>query len=1657
MKKIYLIVFMYVNIDILAQYEAPTTGLYGTANGGCSIGTNSGTYTDDGGVSSNYSNNINDIYQTFCPTTEGESMVITFTSFNTEAGVDYIKVANGPSALSTVFTNSPANFLGEISGTPTVPFSFTSTTSSGCLSIFMYTNFTTTRPGFEATLSTVNNGSALPAENSDCSTSKFICSNTAFNDNSNGPGLNPGESCVSSCFTGEVYSNWYTFSILTSGTINLDIIPQTASDDYDFTIYGPGTSCGAAAPIRCSASELTGTTGLRPSAIDVSEFYDGDKFVAPLNVLAGETYQIMVNKWSAGGTGFNLTFGGTATIGVIPPEINSATICRSESATLTATPSKTGGTYLWSPGGETTQTITVSPLTSTSYSCIYTIDGCSSDAGTADVTVITTAPPTTGLPNQRFCSIMNRTITSLIASGTNISWYSAPSGGSPLPSNTPLVTGTTYYATQTIGGCESDTRLAVNVTIDDPNPPTTSNPTQTFCAIDNSTVANLSATGTAIVWYNASSGGTVVPNNTPLVSGTTYYATQTVTGCQSDTRLAVTVTINDPNPPTTSNPTQTFCAIDNSTVANLSATGTAIVWYNASSGGTVVPNNTPLVSGTTYYATQTVTGCQSDTRLAVTVTINDPNPPTTSNPTQTFCAIDNSTVANLSATGTAIVWYNASSGGTVVPNNTPLVSGTTYYATQTVTGCQSDTRLAVTVTINDPNPPTTSNPTQTFCAIDNSTVANLSATGTAIVWYNASSGGTVVPNNTPLVSGTTYYATQTATGCQSDTRLAVTVTINDPNPPTTSNPTQTFCAINNSTVANLSATGTAIVWYNASSGGTVVPNNTPLVSGTTYYATQTVTGCQSDTRLAVTVTINDPNPPTTSNPTQTFCAINNSTVANLSATGTAIVWYNASSGGTVVPNNTPLVSGTTYYATQTVSGCQSDTRLAVTVTINDPNPPTTSNATQTFCAIDNSTVANLSATGTAIVWYNASSGGTVVLNNTPLVSGTTYYATQTVSGCQSDTRLAVTVTINDPNPPTTSNATQTFCAIDNSTVANLSATGTAIVWYNASSGGTVVPNNTPLVSGTTYYATQTVTGCQSDTRLAVTVTINDPNPPTTSNATQTFCAIDNSTVANLSATGTAIVWYNASSGGTVVPNTTPLVSETSYYATQTVSGCQSDTRLAVTVTINDPNPPTTSNTAQTFCAIDNSTVANLSATGTAIVWYNASSGGTVVPNTTPLVSETSYYATQTVSGCQSDTRLAVTVTINDPNPPTTSNPTQTFCAIDNSTVANLSATGTANVWYNASAGGTVVPNNTPLVSGTTYYATQTVSGCQSDTRLAVTVTINDPNPPTTSNATQTFCAIDNSTVANLSATGTAIVWYNASAGGTVVPNNTPLVSGTTYYATQTVSGCQSDTRLAVTVTINDPNPPSGPITQTFCLSENKTISDIELVGSSIIWYSSTEGENTLSSSTLLENSTTYYASQTVNGCESNFRLAVTITIIENPTIPAISADATYCNFEDQITLTGTTSLGGSLIWYADEELLDSIGSGSTFNPELLLGSNKYYLIEVFNGCKSPSISTNQQIIECDVEIPTAFTPDGNNINDIWELEHLDDRFPANKVIIYNRWGTKIYESETGKYTSNPWDGTYEGKKLPVASYYYVIELNNEKIKNKTGTVTIINK
>lgn len=108
-----------------------------------------------------------------------------------------------------------------------------------------------------------------------------------------------------------------------------------------------------------------------------------------------------------------------------------------------------------------------------------------------------------------------------------------------------------------------------------------------------------------------------------------------------------------------------------------------------------------------------------------------------------------------------------------------------------------------------------------------------------------------------------------------------------------------------------------------------------------------------------------------------------------------------------------------------------------------------------------------------------------------------------------------------------------------------------------------------------------------------------------------------------------------------------------------------------------------------------------------------------------------------------------------------------------------------------------------------------------------------------------------------------------------------------------------------------------------------------------------------------------------------------------------------------------------------------------------------YTLTVTAGDRCP-VSEKVRVKVLEPDIPNAFSPNGDGINDRWAIKYLETYVRAT-VQIFNRYGQKVFAS--GQYVE-PWDGSYDGKEIPVGVYYYVIEPNNGR-KRMMGSITLL--
>jgi gliding motility-associated-like protein len=129
--------------------------------------------------------------------------------------------------------------------------------------------------------------------------------------------------------------------------------------------------------------------------------------------------------------------------------------------------------------------------------------------------------------------------------------------------------------------------------------------------------------------------------------------------------------------------------------------------------------------------------------------------------------------------------------------------------------------------------------------------------------------------------------------------------------------------------------------------------------------------------------------------------------------------------------------------------------------------------------------------------------------------------------------------------------------------------------------------------------------------------------------------------------------------------------------------------------------------------------------------------------------------------------------------------------------------------------------------------------------------------------------------------------------------------------------------------------------------------------------------------------------------------------------------------------------------------------GST-SAKFNVKSEGLYWIKATHDCGVVTDTVFIDKCECPIWVPTAFNPDGNDINDGF-APRSDCKFIEYKFFVYNRWGEEIFYSETPEAT---WDGMHLGSKANAGTYtwrmIYTAEHEGERIEDqKSGAVLLM--
>jgi gliding motility-associated-like protein len=639
------------------------------------------------------------------------------------------------------------------------------------------------------------------------------------------------------------------------------------------------------------------------------------------------------------------------------------------------------------------------------------------------------------------------------------------------------------------------------------------------------------------------------------------------------------------------------------------------------------------------------------------------------------------------------------------------------------------------------------------------------------------------------------------------------------------------------------------------------------------------------------------------------------------------------------------------------------------------------------------------------------------------------------------------------------------------------ATITKIEWQKAS--GTISAPNTFKIFLKNSTLTSLTTGSPwSSLSTGATTVYNSANQPFT--LTSGWEAFNLTTSFNYTGGSLMILTDHIKSG-------TASAANNYYYtlATGKSIGFASNIALTSTTTLssatygnNRPNIRITYSTCasqptnQSNAIICQPGIATISATPSSgantVRWYTSLSGGTLLFTGTTYSANysasTIRYAASynTINGCESPSRIPVSVNISPLSAPISISEA-TICQSGTATISATPASGANTIrWYTTSSGGTLLftGNNysANYTSATTRYAASynTINGCESPSRIPVTVTISQLSAPI-SISEATICLAGTATISASPASGAnTIRWYTASSGGTLLftgNNYSAYYSNTTtrYAASyNSVNGCQSSSRIAVTVNIDMLSSPNTITGANICQMGITALSAVPASGANTIkWYTASSGGTLLFTGTYYSanysNTTTRYAASynTINNCESINRTPVVVYVYSKP---IITYSATTSTFNQNTAVTIEVNNGSPP--YLFDWSFDGIGDFDDNQNQNNLPSGIYTLtVKDSKSCKSSS----EINIEGDniINISTGISPNNDGKNDTWQILGVDN-FDDLEIRVFDINGILVY-SQNNKYI--PWDAKFNNQLVPTGEYYFFIESVKKK-KKYTGVISV---
>jgi gliding motility-associated-like protein len=275
----------------------------------------------------------------------------------------------------------------------------------------------------------------------------------------------------------------------------------------------------------------------------------------------------------------------------------------------------------------------------------------------------------------------------------------------------------------------------------------------------------------------------------------------------------------------------------------------------------------------------------------------------------------------------------------------------------------------------------------------------------------------------------------------------------------------------------------------------------------------------------------------------------------------------------------------------------------------------------------------------------------------------------------------------------------------------------------------------------------------------------------------------------------------------------------------------------------------------------------------------------------------------------------------------------------------------------------------------------------------------------------------------------------------------PSLSVTTYYR-RLVTNLPCNIRTpgnTVTITINSLPVATVSAEQSICPGQSATLNATG--GTRYSWSPAAGLSATDIAAPIATPATTTTYTVTVFNGDCSRQLTIKVNVA---TPPVVVAGPDINIFRgDKVQLSGqVTAASGTTYQWSPATYLDDPNS---LAPNATPDQNITYKLTATTagGCFVVNDEVSIRIKE-KISIPNTFTPNGDNINDLWLISGLDT-YDNSVLTVFNRFGQKVFNSIG---YAKPWDGMVNNKRLPLGTYYYIIDLKDGR-RPLSGYVTLL--